>query len=278
MMKKVKKLICLLGMAVTLAGSVCVYAEGSTENVYDDAYLLSASEAETLSQEISELKQETGWEIFAVSTDDAEGKSARAYADDFYDAHTAEDSDGVALLIDMDNREIYISTYGEAVRYLDDNRLDAILDDAYYYVADAEYMECFEAMLDGVADYYRRGIPEGQYNYDTETGAISKHYGITLTEILPVLLVAVIVGLVIFFSVVGKYRLKFGTYKYDFHRYGKLRLSNREDQFINQTLTQRRIQTQSSGSSSGSRSSSSHRSSTHRSSSGRSHGGRGRKF
>ena len=67
--------------------------------------------------------EESGWNVYAVTTDDAQGKSATAYADDFFDEHSTEQEDGVALLIDMDNREITISTCGIAIRYLTDSRI-----------------------------------------------------------------------------------------------------------------------------------------------------------
>ena len=290
MVKKIKKYLLLLLTVAVFSGAVPVSVDAmqrilgsadltGTEDavVYDNASLLTSEEALSLEADIKALEQTTGWEIFAVSTGDAGGKTAMAYADDFFDAHTDVDADGVVLLIDMDNREIYISTCGAAIRYLDDNRLDNILDEAYEYVLDAEYADCFREMLCGIEYYYQKGIPEGQYNYDTETGKVSVYHKLTVSEIFVTLLVAIGVGLLIYFSVVGKYRLKFGTYKYDFHRYGKIQLTNKEDRFLNKTVTHRVIATQNNGSGS-SHHSSGHRSSTHHSSSGRSHGGRGRKF
>lgn len=277
MMKKIKKMCFLCLTMLMLLGVMPVYAE-TVGNVYDDAGLLTSEEISYLDSEIEALKDVTGWEIFAVSTSDTNGKSAMVYADDFFDTHTAEDADGVVLLIDMDNREMYISTCGEAIRYLTDGRLDHILDDAYYYASDSDFYNCFLAMAGGVENYYNAGIVNGQYNYDTETGQVSRYHSITLTEAMGALIAAIGVGLAIYLIVVGKYRLHFDTYKYDYHKHGSVRLNVNEDQFINRTVTQRRIQTSSGGSGGSHHSSSSHRSSTHHSSSGRSHGGSGRKF
>lgn len=47
--------------------------------------------------------------MLMLTTDDTNGKTTQEYADDFFDA-IAENGDGVALLIDMQNREICIST------------------------------------------------------------------------------------------------------------------------------------------------------------------------
>lgn len=74
----------------------------------------------------------------AVVTAEENPGSAQAYADDFYEAHgfgTGSGRDGALLLIDMDNRELCISTEGKMVRYLTDSRIEAVLDDMYGYAA-----------------------------------------------------------------------------------------------------------------------------------------------
>lgn len=273
MMKRFEKILCVFTLVFVFSFSGKVFA-AQTEQVYDDANLLTESEMESVQEEILSLEAQTGWDVFAVSTDNAGGKSAMAYADDFFDTHTSEDASGVVFLIDMDNREIYISTCGEAIRYLTDLRLDDILDDAYYDVSDGEYYDCFVTMIEGVLTYYDAGIPKGQNNLDVETGAQSVYRHLELTEILVVVAVALGAGVGMYFIVVGHYQMKFHNERYEYRKYGKLTLRRKEDRFLNATHTQHRIQS-SGGSSGGSRSG---RSSTHRSSSGRSHGGSGRKF
>lgn len=263
-------------------GSVYGAQEG---DVYDDAALLTDAEIDALNEKISTLQEESGWKIYAVTTSDAGGKTATEYADDFFDTHATPSSDGVpsdsvpsadgvALLIDMDNREITISTCGIAIRYLTDDRIDAILDDAYTDVSNGSYGACMDTMLDGVERYYQKGIPEGQYNYDTETGEVSVYRTLTPVEILIAAVIAVVCGAAVYLTVLGKYRLKFGTYQYEFRENGRVALRVKEDRFVNQMVTHRRIpkQTESSGSHS------SGRSSTHTGSSGSSHGGGSRKF
>lgn len=278
MVREMKKLLplgkLLLGiMMLSMLGGVTTYA-AEDDNVYDDAGLLTEGEISTLNQKINDLEAESGWNVYAVTTDDAMGKSATAYADDFFDAHSPEQEDGVALLIDMDNREITISTCGEAIRYLTDARIDYILDDAYTDVSNGDYGDCLITMVDGVAGYYQRGISEGQYNYDTETGAVSRYHTLTLAEAGITALVALVCGILLYAAVAAKYTLRLGTYCYDFRANGKVALRIKQDNFVNQTVTQRRIPKETSSSSGHS----SGRSSTHHSSSGRSHGGGSRKF
>ncbi len=274
-MKK-KKYAILLWMTLLLLLTGTGVMAAQSGNVYDDAELLSDSEISALNEQITAFQERSGWNIYAVTTADAGGRSATAYADDFFDVHSPEQEDGVAVLIDMDNREIAISTGGEAIRYLTDGRIDGILDDAYSDVADGAYGDCLMTMVTGAANAYDAGIPSGQYNYDTETGKISVYRELTLSEILIAVLLALGTGAIMYSAVVGKYRMHFGAYRYDFHDNGTVNLRVKEDRFINETTTHRRIPRQTS--SGGSSHHSSGRSSTHRSSSGRSHGGGSRKF
>ena len=184
MVEKMKKallwcLVCLVCLVPCSGAALAAEADAAQDAadgyVYDAAGLLTADEISDLNDEIASFMEESGWNVYAVTTDDAQGKSATAYADDFFDEHSTEQEDGVALLIDMDNREITISTCGIAIRYLTDSRIDNILDAAYAKISNGDYNGCMHSMLTGVETYYEKGISEGQYNYDSETGKISRY-------------------------------------------------------------------------------------------------------
>lgn len=262
-----------LWMLVFLLSAPVPAAAEEFGNVFDDAGLLTETQRAELDAKVTGLKEKTGWDVFAVTTADAQGKSAMEYADDFYDARTAEESDGILALIDMDNREIYLSTCGEAIRYLTDGRIDTILDDAFGYVSEGDYSGCLAAMLRGAEYCYEKGIVQGQSNYDVETGAVSEYRSLTWEEAVPVLLAAIVSGAAIYFFVARNYSIRGGSYDYPYMKYGKVDLTEQEDRFLHESVTHYRIQTDS-----GNSSRSSGRSSTHSSSSGRSHGGGGRKF
>lgn len=273
-MKKRLKRMLFLVVCVLFLGSGSVYAK-EEGNVYDGAGLLTDGDIAMLNMVIGVLEEESGWNVYAVTTADAGGKTAGAYADDFFDTHSTEQEDGVTALIDMDNREIYISTCGEAIRYLTDERIESVLDEAYEQISEEDYAACLHVMILGIEKYYQEGIPSNQYNYDEDTGAISRYHSLTWLEIMVAIVVSVTVGILVYAAVVGKYRLKFGGYQYPFHDYGQVNLRVSDDRFLNQTVTHRRIPKQTS---SGGNQSSSGRSTTHQSSSGRSHGGGGRHF
>lgn len=286
MMKKIRMIL----MMVCLCGGLFIGLEASAETkyVYDQADLLT-DEEELEFQSYAEVMKET-WEMnfMVVTTDYAEGKSSMEYADDFYDAHFPEESeaDGILYLLDMDNREIYLSTSGLAIRYLTDDRIDSILDEAFEYVAEGDYYGTFQAFFDETENYLYQGIPEEQYNYDVETGEMdyyddSEEYSspmrIDIYEFLFAFFAALITSVITVLIIKASYRLKkYKDIEYNAYTDGEIVLSAKSDRLINTFVTHRRIP-RNDESSGGSRSGGS-RSSVHTSSSGRSHGGGGRKF
>ena len=68
-------------------------------------------------------------------------------------------------------------------------------------------------MVEGISEAYDAGIPAGQYNYDTETGEVSRHRTVTWMEILIAVILAVGSGAAVYAAVVGRYRLRFGGYQ-----------------------------------------------------------------
>lgn len=274
-MRKFKSLI-FMGAAVFFLFSMAALAEEKC--VFDQADLLTDQEEEALEKLAKEYFEEWDMNFLAVTTEDAEGKSSREYADDFYDTYfpEASEEDGVLYLIDMDHREIYLSTSGEAIRYLTDSRIDYILDEAFEEVADGDYYETFLEFFENTEYYLKQGIPSGQYNYDTETGEIDRYREpkkITVLELVIALAAALAAAGGTCAWIVGKYQLKFEDFHYDAYTDSEVRLSVKEDCLINSFVTHRRIPRNNGGSGGGAG-----RSSIHTSSSGRSHGGGGRGF
>ena len=276
-MKKIKLLLMILCLCSGLLVGLTVFAQSNY--VYDQANLLTAQEEEELQKQTEMMQEVWGMNFILVTTDDAEGKSSREYADDFYDALYPEE-DGILYLIDMDNREIYMSTTGLAIRYMTDARIDSVLDSAFLYVADGDYKGTFKAFLDESEYYLGQGIPENQYNYDVETGEIDAYeepMRSTFGEFLFALVVALIPAFLTMGIIKAKYQLKFEDFHYDPTANSEITLSVKSDRLINKIVTHRRIpkDSDSSGRSSGGGGGGS---SVHHSSSGGSHGGGGRSF
>ena len=126
-------------------------AEGT--RVFDEAGLFSAEEVQELETRIDEVRDSQDADLAVLTVEDAQGESAESYADDFYDTHglgVGDDASGILLSIDMDNREIYVSTTGYAMKVLTDARVEKVLDAAYDSVADGNYAEGALGAIDSI--------------------------------------------------------------------------------------------------------------------------------
>lgn len=270
----------LLSCVVAIGSGFSVNAEtksGGNSQLTDQAGLLTESEADKVEEMIEELEDKTGWDIMAVTTDDAKGMDAEYYAEKWFDDYTTSD-DGIVCLIDMDNGEIQYKIFGEAIYYLTDTRYNNILDYAYECVSDEDYYGTFREMLEGADYYYEQGIPSNQYTYDEDTHEVESyakaHRKVTPMEALLAVVIALAAGGITVGGIIGSYRLKFGGYKYSIEKNGSVNLRKKEDAFVNQFVTHRHIP-KSNGSSGGS---SSGKSTVHTGAGGRKSGGGGRKF
>lgn len=279
MMKRMKVILALICICLGLSITSNVFAE--TRYVYDHADLLNTEEEQQLQDYASTMKEIWDMNFMVVTTADAEGKSSQEYADDFYDTHfpSADDEDGVLYLIDMDHREIYLSTSGMAIRYLTDRRVKTVLDEAYAYVASGDYFGTFQSFFDASEAYFYEGVPKDQYN-DIETGQVDKYQEpmkLTMGELLIAFAGALIPALLTVGIIKAKYQLKFEDFHYNENTDSDVALSVKSDCLVNQFITHRRIP-KNDGNSARSGGGGASRSTVHRSSSGRSHGGGGRRF
>lgn len=257
----------LLLMLLLLLVPVSAWADKTT--VDDQAGLFSQEEKQELTDRIVELTADWNMDFVVVTTEDAEGKTSEEYADDYYD-YNGYAEDGVLYLIDLDNGSVWISTAGKMIRYLTDERIDAVIDAGYDNLKAKNYADGILEMLNETENYLKDGIPSDQYNYDTETGEISRYRSITVYEAIGAAVIALLCGGGFAAAVLGSYRLKRKTYRYPYESRAKVHFTRRDDQFRHRSITQRRIPREPpSGGGSG-------QSSVHTSGSGTSHGGGGR--
>ncbi|MBO5372555.1 MAG: TPM domain-containing protein [Lachnospiraceae bacterium] len=280
-MRRIYAAIVLTLMLVFTGTLYCAAEEAPAVVVNDKAALLMEEERDWLKEEAQEVADRSGFNMIISTCDDAAGESTQYICEDLFNTYTIGD-DGVSCLIDMDNREIYLATAGDAQLYLTDDKIDDILDEAYEAVADENYSECLYIMIYRIGEYYDAGITEDvyvynedtgeTYIYDAETGEYVKEPPLCAFDVFVACIAALIVGILVYVIIVGKYKLKWGTYRYDFHDSGKLTLTKEKDQFVNKVVTRRHIP-KNTGSSSGG-----NRSTVHNGAGGRSFGGGGRKF
>lgn len=245
------------------------------QRVFDQAALFSTEQMIALEEQIDALRAAWDMDFVIVTTNDAGGKTALAYADDFYDyapdgsvgyfGH-GEGDDGCLFLIDMDNRELAISTYGALMPYLTDYRREALFDDIYGYAADGDYAQCASAFLSGMEGYLQAGVPDNQYYAEPEEKELTAAEGGIAA------LVAAAASLFNQGRIRRKYNLKERRYSYNLTNYARLNMLNNTDTHLRTSTSRQRIAEPGGGGFD------SGRTSTHRSSSGRIHGGGSRRF
>lgn len=194
-------------LAVSLlfaAAPTALAAESGGQFVFDKADLLTTEEEDELNDMANNLAENFNMNFVILTTDDAEGKEAEVYADDFYmdNGFYDDGKDGGAIyLIDMDNRRVQVETAGDMkVRYITDDRVDGIIDAGYEDVKDGAYAAAFEAMLNATVDYIEDGVVDGKYTYNEDTGEYDYYdtgkeiLQITLAEFLIALGIALVAG------------------------------------------------------------------------------------
>lgn len=289
-MRKGLKIAVIITMMLVILFGVNAYAVD--QKVYDEAGLFSQNEEEALQAKAFELSEKIKLDTVILTIQDNKGKSSRAYADDFYDENGfgyGEGYDGLILLINMADREVYISTCGKAVEYFTDARIESILDKVYIYLSEENYSLGAEAFLTEVEYYFQKGLPSNQYTYDEVTGTSNKgNLGVSQNQGSDVykpqksnLASKLLIFLLISFGVGGisvgimaiNNKGRVSTSQSTYLDRNSFKLINSQDRHVNTRVTFVYINTESKSSTS-----KAGRSTVHKSSSGRSHGGGGRKF
>ena len=280
----VKKLICLLAACLLLMPCAAL----AEARVFDNANLFTASEIQELEAYIEQLRADYRMDVAVLTSDDVPTNRSGDYADTFYERHdlgTGKEHTGFLFMIDMSNRVPVISTEGDLIDYLNDSRLETLLDVGYNDLARGSYGTAAMRVLRQLRAYLHQGRERGTFRYDAETGErLSGLYNpLTAGEMAVAAIAGLAVALIIVASVSGSYQLKGGTYRYNVMENATRSLTRDEEQFVNQRVTRHaRPQPQHTAptrSSSTASRSSGKGVSVHRSSSGRTHGGGvGRKF
>lgn len=237
--------------AVTLADDNAIGTR-----VFDDAGLFSGQQRVALNEQAQGLILKYRQDIVIVTTADAGGKNAQEYADDYYDYNDfgiGPEADGLLLLIDMDNREFFITTTGSAIKLFNASKIESMLDNIYAYVGQGDYAGGAGVFLRDVERHLSKKAQPRYWNW-----------------------AFFVVGLFAIFMVLGRMFMN--------HRKGLMsapsireyintalcEVTRRDDIFLHSSTRRIRINN-SSGSGGGG-------SGTRTSSSGRTHGGSGRRF
>ncbi len=271
-----RKFYAVFALVVVLCLSLTTVAFGYTYGVIpeerivplvvDDANLLSEAEETLLTARLSSIGDMNEVEIGVVTVDSLDGKSAQAFADDYYDYNGfgyGDNDDGLLVLYKdgmSGDRELYITTHGTAISVFTDRRIDLILDEMIPPIIDGDYYGAFTTFA-GECEYYLEN-----------PSAVTNSENIVKEKFVFWLLGSVVFGFAVAFIIMLGVASSLKTVKRQPNAAAyvdNLKLSERSDTFLYKNVRKRPIP-RSSSSGGGS--------STHRSSSGRSHGGGGRRF
>ena len=247
------------------------------DKVYDFADLLTEEEEEKLYIEVKKYIDESKYDLALVTTDNNPKSDAKAYADDFYDYNYFgfnDTRDGVLLLIDMVNRELYVSTTGYAIKMYDDMTIETILDAGYLYITEEKYYDTFSSMISTLTANFLETYPDS--NADLIIDEFGEVYYIKHIPYSIIIIIATLITLVITLIIYNKSVLKIKAGSTISYLKDK-KITVKTDQLVNTIVTHTRRANDTS-SFNGSSHSSGGGSSFHSSSSGSSHGGGGRKF
>ncbi|MGM9903193.1 MAG: TPM domain-containing protein [Enterococcus sp.] len=214
--------------------------QAATPTVNDEAGLFTPDQIQTLDQQAQTINEKIKGQVFIVTTT-SNSQEPREFADNYLRDAIGNDQNGSVLLLDMGQREIYISTSGNMIDYLTDSRIDSTLDDIYDQMTNANYFAAAQAYLSKTSTYVDEGVPGGHYRVDEETGKITRYKILTPVEMVIALVLAAILGIAFYMVTVSRYQLKSGTYKYPFREKSSVKLTDRTDRLTNSFVTTRRI-------------------------------------
>ncbi len=234
-------------------------ASASASLVIDNAGLLTDSQINTLNQQLDNIRSSLGIDVVVLTEKTLNGTSPMNYADDYYD-YNGYGSDGVLLLLDMGQRQWWISTCGSCIGSV---HADAIGEQFVPYLSDGAYYEGFSLFAKLVQVSMEQ---PGEYYVDDDLQIVPKvtpwHEGLGKGLIVGI----VVGGIAVAIMAAGMRNVKPKHSASDYMKAGGVQLTCQEDRYLYQTVTKRaRPKSNSSGGS-------------HSSSSGRSHGGGGGRF
>ena len=271
---------------------------GKVQRVFDLADLLTDDEEAELQSRIDGLVEQYNQDIGIVTVQDSSVTNTQEFADKFYEDSgmgIGDNRTGVLFCIDMYNRETYLTTTGDMIDIIDDQRREEIFDAQMEYLSGGDYLGAFSISLDYTQQFIRMGVADNHMGINGATGETMDpgEYGSTYTPERPKTpaeraasaamlggiggLIGLLAGLIAKSSIQKSYARKYVPSEYNWRAKSKLNLRVNDSKLVNKFVTTRVIpRNNDSGPRSGG---GGHSTSTvHMSSGGMYHGGGGRKF
>ncbi len=307
---KRKALSLLIVLVLVTALCPAVLADNSMSRVYDNEGLFDDFDIDLLNEKLAEVSSTYEVDVAIVTAASLDGKSAEAYADDFYDETgigQGENKDGIILLLSSSERKYAVSTSGYAIFAFPDAYIDAMCDEFVPYMSDGDWYGACMSFIESCGVYLVKAYDDpsgttpdnfdpddfdGDYDDDYEPITDPDGYdssGHSPLYFSPVwfaaaLFIGIIAALIVLSSMKsGMKTVKMQSAASDYVRPGSFALTESRDTYLYMTVT-RTAKPKDDGGSGGGGShhggfgSGGNFSSTHTSSSGSMHGGRSGSF
>lgn len=239
----------------------------ANEKIYDFAELLTEEEEKQLYDKVKEFIANTNLDLAIVTINTNVKDSTQEYADDFYDYNDFS-IDGLAFVIDMQNRIFYISTAGKAMLYYDDYRIEYILSALDQEMYNHEYFNACNTLISQLTEYYNHGFSDKSDKYVVIGTQIYRKTPYLLLSIIAV--VSATIGTLIL--ALRNKKIKLATNSNDYFDNKSFEITKDTKEFISSNTSRVYIPPADSGGGGSSGGGS------HSGSSGASHGGGGHRF
>lgn len=156
----------------------------ASEKIYDFGEILTDTEEQALYNQAIEFYNQTGMELIYLTAnfDNTTDWENEEYATNFYDYNDfgldLEYNSGVIVFRNSNSNPYYgIYTFGEAILYYSDERINYTLDDIHEHITTQKYYTAFSLAGNKLLNYYEDGIPYNNENaYIDEDGRIYREY------------------------------------------------------------------------------------------------------
>ncbi|MGM0213647.1 TPM domain-containing protein [Enterococcus sp. AZ109] len=232
-----RKVLWFLGLLLFL---LPINALAASDSVVDEAGLFTSDQQAELASLADTLNEKIKGETFVLTTN-SNTEDPQLFANQQLKARVGEDGNGALLLLDMGQRELYLTYSGNMIDFITDRRRDNILDSVEAAMQEGDYYQAASGYFTQAAEFVDAGVPGGHFRMDGETGEVTVYRAITGLEAAIALGIAGIVGIAFFVVTRMRYQLKLGTYRYPYREQSHLELDERQDQLVNSFVTTRRI-------------------------------------
>lgn len=264
MLKKLTAIFIALTLSLataSIAFAADVYEATELPQVVDEAELLTDDEEDALSERIASIKSSYPFDILIITKNTIGDMTPKQFTDSYYDDNgygCGEAADGIAFLLNMGERDWYISTNGSG-RYLFDDSIQLIGDSLLPDLGDGNYYAAFNLFLDYVDSYlYNDSVSYDEPQVSQAPGNVyypdyspSQPYVKPFMEdsqislFLILCLVGIIIALIIVFSMKRKMNTaRAAHYAQEYIRQGSFNLTDSSDVFQYSHVSKVRIQTE----------------------------------